>query len=304
MNCVPVLLALVFATKVDDARGAAATTSATTAAAPQVRDVAWQKLAENVEVGEMEVAGEPRPLEVTKVSFDAQGGTVRVLELADPTITQSSWEISGKVKYANVQGNGYLEMWSHFPDGTAYFSRTLDTSGPMGVLHGKSEWREFRLPFVAEAGKAPSKLVVNVVLPGGGTVWLAPAKLKEQPAPAANALRRAGGTFAARWWGTGGGAVGPIVGLLCGIYGGVMGILASWARSRRLSMPVMVGGLLVCVLVVLVALVACASGQPYSVWYALLMSGVISGIATGALIPILKRRVEEEELRQMTALDA
>jgi hypothetical protein len=314
MTCVLVLLALLCGTKAGEARGASTTassssTTTTTAAAPQVRAVTWQKLAANVEAGEMEVAGEPKPLKVTRVSFDAFGGTVRVLELADPKITQSSWEISGKVKYANVQENGYIEMWSHFPDGSAYFTRTLDTSGPLGVLHGTSEWREFRLPFFSEAGKAPSKLVVNVVLPGGGTVWLGPATLKEaiaRPAPAAGAVKRAGGgMFAAPWWGTrGGGVVGATVGLMCGVYGGVMGILASWARGRRLSIPVMVGGLVVCGLMVLTALVAWASGQPYGVWYPLLLSGMITGMLTGTLIPVLKRRLEEDELRQMTALDA
>jgi len=310
----PLLLLALVAASAGELRGASSTTTATTSATtsavpPAPRDVTWQKLAEDVEIGEMVVAGEAKPLAVTKVSLDAKGGMVRVLELAQPKITQSSWAIEGKVKYAGVGGNGYIEMWSHFPDGTAYFSRTLDTSGPLGVLHGKSEWREFKLPFFSEAGKTPSKLVVNVVLPEGGTVWLAPAKLKEvvaQPAPAAGVSKRATrGTVAAPWWGTrGGGVVGAAVGLMCGVYGGVMGILASWARGRRLSIPFMVGGLVVCGLMLIAGLVAWGSGQPYAVWYPLLLSGTISGTVTGILLPVLKRRLEEDELRQMTALDA
>ena len=197
------------------------TTTTTTVAAPQPRDVTWQKLADETELGEMEMPGAPKPVPAAKISFGPGGGSVRVLEIDKPGITQSSWAIEGKVRYANVVDNGYIEMWSHFPDGSSYFSRTLDTSGPLGVLHGKSEWREFRLPFFSQAGKVPSKLEVNLVLPSGGTVWLGPAKLKEviaRPAPAAEAIKRATrGVVIAPWWNSAQG--GRIVGILGTVLG-------------------------------------------------------------------------------------
>ena len=294
------LLLLLLATGAADARGAANSTSAPTTAPATPRDLAWQKLAPDVEIGEMAVAGEAKPLAVAKVALDAQGGTVRVLEIDKPNVTAASWEIAGRVKYADVQGDAFLEMWSHFPDGSAYFTRTLDKSGPMGVLHGKSEWREFRLPFLSEPGKTPSKLVVNVVMPGGGTVWLGPAKLTEGRGPATGRTG-AGGPLSLAWWGRTGD--GRVVGLMLGLYGAVMGILASWARGRRLSVPVMVGGLCVCGVVLIAGLIAWGGGQPHRVWYPLLLIGTIGGTVTGCLLPVLKRRLEEEELRRMTALD-
>jgi hypothetical protein len=199
----------------------------------------WQKTADEVELGEMEMPGAAKPVPSAKISFGPGGGTVRVLEIDKPGITQSSWAIEGKVRYANVVDNGYIEMWSHFPDGTAYFSRTLDTSGPMGVLHGKSEWRAFKLPFFSEAGKSPSKLEVNVVLPSGGTVWLGPAKLKEviaQPPSAGQAIKKAtGGVVMAAWWnGVQGGRIGAVLGTVLGLYGALIGMIGSRGRGRRL----------------------------------------------------------------------
>ena len=49
-----------------------------------------------------------------------------------PAVTGDSYAITGKVAYEGVEGDGYLEMWSVFPDGSRYFSRTLDDAGPLG----------------------------------------------------------------------------------------------------------------------------------------------------------------------------
>ena len=316
MNCGLALLALVallLVTPSGESFGAAAaaTTTATTIdAPPQPREVTWQKTADEVEIGEMEMPGQAKAVTAAKIGFGPGGGTVRVLDLDKPGITQSSWSIEGKVRYANVIGDGYIEMWSHFPDGSAYFSRTLDTSGPMGVLHGKSEWREFKLPFFSQAGKVPSKIEVNVVLPSGGTVWLGPAKLKQviaQPPAAATAIKKATriGTVAAPWWNASeGGWIGGILGIVLGVFGALIGTLASTGRGRRLAIPLMVGGVIVCALLLIVGVIAWGSGQPYAVWYPLILSGAIGVCVMGSLLPVMKRRVEELEMRKMTALDA
>jgi hypothetical protein len=311
MNCALVLLALQLVMNSGELFGAtAATTAATTSdALPQPREIKWQKTADEVEIGEMEMPGEAKPATTAKISFGPGGGTVRVLDLPQPGIAQSSWAIEGKVRYADVIGNGYIEMWSHFPDGSAYFSRTLDTSGPLGVLHGKSEWREFKLPFFSEAGKVPSKLEVNIVLPSGGTVWLGPAKLKEviaQPAPAAEAIKRAtGGAVMKPWWGNAqGGRIGGVLGTVMGLYGALIGMLASRGRGRRLGISLMSAMVILCGLMFLIGILAWSIGQPYAVWYPLLLCGAAGGVVSGSLLPVMKRRVEEIEMRKMTALDA
>ncbi|MEA2735725.1 MAG: hypothetical protein QOE14_2176, partial [Humisphaera sp.] len=265
------------------------------AAAPTTKpaDLIWQKLADESEIVQVMLPGKAQPVDALKVTLPATGGTVRVLDLVDPKIIQATWMIEGQVKYENAKGNGYLEMWNHFPDGSAYFTRTLDTSGPMGMLHGKSDWRTFKLPFFSQRGKTPSKLEVNVVLPGGGTVWLAPATLKEGIGSA--------GAAPAAWWGPAqGGRIGGGFGTILGLYGATIGILASRGRGRRIAISLMVAVLIVCTLVLVIGIIAVSIGQPYEVWYPLTLSGGLGAIITGALLPVMLRRFEEAEMRRMT----
>jgi hypothetical protein len=52
-----------------------------------------------------------------------------------------------------------------------------------------------------------------------------------------------------------------------------------------------------------VGLVALALGQPYAVWYPLLLMGVLDPVLAFSLLPSARRRFEEIELRRMRALD-
>jgi hypothetical protein len=236
-----------------------------------------------------------------EVALPAGGGVVKVLEIDDPKITQTNYAIRGRVKYKDVKGHGYLEMWNHFPDGTAYFSRTLDTSGPMGELHGESDWREFVLPFYSKPGKLPSKLEVNVVLPEGGTVQLGEAKLVQ---PFANPSADAGAGAGGAWWDDRQGAkIGAIMGTSLGIMGALIGILAGIGRSRRLVLSLAMTAVTFSVTLLLLGVVALAAKQPYAVWYPLVLGGGIGTIVVGSLIPMIKRRYAEHELRRMTAAD-
>ena len=107
-----------------------------------------------------------------------------LLTLDWPTITVINYAITGEIKYENVQGAGYLEMWSHFQSAGKYFSRTLGApgSGPMAVISGSSaeRWRAFILPFDRTGTRySVSKLEVNLYLPGKGVVYLRKVKLVE-----------------------------------------------------------------------------------------------------------------------------
>ncbi len=106
----------------------------------------------------------------------------RLISLEWPAITATRYAITGEVKYEDVQGSGYLEMWSHFQPGEKYFSRTLGApgSGPMAVISGSSGWRSFSLPFDRSGStNAVSKLEVNLRLPGKGVVYLRGVTLVE-----------------------------------------------------------------------------------------------------------------------------
>jgi hypothetical protein len=112
------------------------------------------------------------PLQLTLFTIDS------------PPIASMNYAVSGEIKYEGVQGDGYLEMWNYFPPPepgageVKAFSRTLDVSGPMGKLSGTSNWRSFSLPF-NRAGSAspPTRLEVNLLLPGRGVVFIGPLSL-------------------------------------------------------------------------------------------------------------------------------
>ena len=70
-------------------------------------------------------------------------------------------------------------MWNHFvtkKDGidfpSKYFSRTLEETGPMGILSANSDWRPFQLPFFIGGADVtgPNKITFNLHLEGEGLV--------------------------------------------------------------------------------------------------------------------------------------
>jgi predicted Ser/Thr protein kinase len=111
-----------------------------------------------------------------------------VLKIDKPPITSMHYALTGEIKYDGVQGAGYLEMWSYFPPAGPgqpegqFFSRTLGRvgSGPMARITGTSDWRTFELPF-DHTGLAnpPTRLEVNIFLPGRGVVFIDSLKLTQ-----------------------------------------------------------------------------------------------------------------------------
>jgi len=96
-------------------------------------DIAWQKHSAGAEFVPSTQPG--NRADVLKVTGP---GTIRVLVIDNPKLAHHTYAIVGRVKYENVKGTGYLEMWNTFPDGGAYFSRTLASGGPTG---GRSSCR-------------------------------------------------------------------------------------------------------------------------------------------------------------------
>jgi predicted Ser/Thr protein kinase len=112
-----------------------------------------------------------------------------LFKMENPPITSMWYTVTGELKCENVQGAGYLEMWSCFPppgpgmEEGRFFSRTLGAagSGPMGQITGTSSWRAFTLPFDRTGTtNPPSRLELNVFLPGRGVVFLGPVRLVQK----------------------------------------------------------------------------------------------------------------------------
>lgn len=167
------------------------------------------------------------------LKVDATGGdrpATLLATLHKPKISEHQYWLEGKIRYENVKEPGYLDMWNHFGDKEAYFTRTLAGSGPMAKIQGTSKWRAFVLPFHIgkDESRKPDKLVLNVVLPAGGTVYLTNLELKE------GAMRL--GAHDLHWSRPGiAGMIGGIIGAIFGIFGSVYG----WSRESGKAWKVM-----------------------------------------------------------------
>ncbi len=110
---------------------------------------------------------------------------IEIATIDKPAATKRAYMLRGKVKFEGVSGEGFLEIWNHFPEPKkgAYFSRTMAETGSMGKLRGDSPWKDFVLPFNFDDATfpMPEKIQFNVYLPQSGTVWLSDLELVEFP---------------------------------------------------------------------------------------------------------------------------
>ena len=225
--------------------------------------------------------------------------SVTVVVLNQPGVTSSRYAVRGQVRYEQMEGIGYLEMWSFLKGGGRYFSRTLAGAGPLASLTGSSPWRLILLPFDSNGQGVPERLIVNVVFAGRGTVFLSPLELV-QYSGSEDPLTPAGA-----WWSDRqGGVVGGLTGGLLGVLGALVGVLAGTGRARRLVLGLLKFMIVASAAALLLGGVALAMGQPYGVYYPLLLIGVIGVLVPAVLLGTLRKRYEQMELRRMSAFDA
>jgi hypothetical protein len=230
----------------------------------------------------------------------AAGIPSRVLTIDRPRITSARYALRGQVRHDGVEGEGYLEMWNHFPNGGRFFSRSLAQEGPMQSLRGSSGWRPFVLPFFNDAGAPPpSRLEVNVFLPGRGSVFLGPLELVQF---AANDSPLAGTGVS---WSTDrqAGLLGAVIGSVLGAFGAITGLLGGRGRAPRFVLGLLKTEVAIGATLLVLGLVALTRSQPSATVFTLILGGVVAvGVAIPA-IKLLSRRYQEEELRRMTAMD-
>ncbi len=183
-----------------------------------------------------------------------------------------AYVVAGQVRYQDVDGQGYLEMWTVFPDGQRFFTRTLGAQGPLAALHGESNWRRFELPF--------------------DSIHL------EQ------ALARAGKVEGVWWSERAGTLVGTLLGSFLGVVGAIIGVVGGRGKARRLVLGLLGGMIAVGGSLALVGAAAASISQPRYVWYPLLVIGGAAGVIGLVILPVLRRRFAADELRRIDALDA
>jgi hypothetical protein len=110
----------------------------------------------------------------------AESRMVRLFELPDPGVDNCVVLYRARLKTAGVKGRAYLEMWCRFPGLGEYFSRGLHNP-----VTGTNEWASVETPFFLKPGERPDLIKLNVVIEGGGTVWIKDVEVSKGPLPRA-----------------------------------------------------------------------------------------------------------------------
>ncbi len=111
------------------------------------------------------------------------------------------------------------------------------------------------------------------------------------------------------WWdnaGLAGAILGGGTGVLGAIYGTTLGVLAPRGRCRTAVFALHGAWMVLGFALLAGGLTALLAGQPYGVWYPLVLSGAISAMITLILTPVLRvvyrqaehRRLQAEEFRR------
>ncbi len=227
-------------------------------------------------------------------------------ELGDPGITAPVYALKGMIRYEGVEGDAYLQMDNSFGERGTFFTKTLATGGPLKKLTGNSEWRPFTMPFYANVGDraggdmlVPDKLTVGLFLPGAGTVFIRDVALY-QYAAGEDPLQATGQWFSNRTMAL----VGAIGGSLIGVWSGLIGFLASRGKARGFVLGSATVLIVLGVATFAIGTIVLATGQPYAVFYPLLLLGGIIIFVYGILRRVLPKRYEAIEMQKMHAMDA
>ena len=97
-----------------------------------------------------------------------------------------------------------------------------------------------------------------------------------------------------------GGGIGGAIGLI----GAAFGILAGFGLARRLVIGLAVGMIASGLVTLLAGIGAVTTGQPYHVYYPLLLIGGITTFVFGLNLPFVFRRYQQQELQKMSAMDS
>jgi hypothetical protein len=194
-----------------------------------------------------------------------------------PGMPGRGFALEGRVRHEGTAEKTYVEMLVHVPTGGPYFSRH--------EIAGTSGWAPFRLPYrLSDDAPPPERLTLGVVFAGGGTVHLGPFSLRPC-APGEDPFHPGA------WWDDRtAGILGGILGGVLGAMGALIGTLASRGRAPRLVLGMLQSVAALGFVLLAWGVAGLALGQPYAVWYPLLLCGALCAALGLGLHRSLKRR--------------
>ena len=97
--------------------------------------------------------------------------------------------------------------------------------------------------------------------------------------------------------------LGGIGGGLIGLWGALIGILSSRGKARRFVLTSANALFVIGIASLVGGMAALATGQPYAVYYPLLLIGIILVVVIGKMRASLSARYEQLELKRMQSMD-
>lgn len=218
--------------------------------------------------------------------------------ITNVSLLKNANAIAWEMKYENVVSTnswiGTYELVEQYPPrarGGDYV-----TNSDEFPLSGTRNWDRYGSvirPAPYDNETKPIKLEIKLVLPSQGTVYLRPIKLIKWVNPNSD-----------NWWTPQqSGLIGGIGGSLIGCLGGLIGLLVSKGKARNFVLASVKCFIVFGILLMIAGLTAAALKQPYAVWYALLLPGVILILVFSLNLNSIQRRYDELEIRRMTSMD-
>jgi hypothetical protein len=96
---------------------------------------------------------------------------------------------------------------------------------------------------------------------------------------------------------------GTVYGVVTGALGAVVGWLAWHGRARRFVLCTWTALWTAALLLLAAGIAALASGQPWAIWYAFLLPGVVGITVVGANFATILKRYREVEKRRLSSHD-
>lgn len=228
---------------------------------------------------------------ILAVEGDSRRTQTHLLTIEKPTVPGHQYRLIGKIKFENVDGEGYVEMLNRFPGRGEFFTRTLAEGSAMGKIVGSSDWRDLELPFMSEPGLLPDRLTINLMLPGRGKVWITPLRMDALPALAGDG---SGGSERGGWL-----DLFVVLLFVAGLV--VCGLLGAFPRTRWIAVWACRLFAVASLLVIVLSLTSWGGTQ--SARLTMIVCGGCGLFAYSAGAVLFQQRLTHDERRRMQALD-